>query len=306
MFKHIFISTLALVALSASFAHDTVRVQHAQGETFVPFQPEKVFTFDFASAGTLRELGIDIAGIASSSNPAAQAYMNDDTIGIGSLFEPDFELINAEKPDLIIVAARSSRAYEELSKIAPTIDLSFRSGDMWADLQKNTRILGDIFGKEDVAEEKLAALETTINELAPIVQANGDGLAALVTGSNVSLLATENARGGRGQLVYKVLGLEPSLPDVAEATHGEPVSFEFLLETNPKQLFIIDRDAAIGAEDAQPAAQILDNPLVAATDAAKNGNIVYLNPFDWYIIVGAGLDSAERMLGEIAAAYEAE
>ena len=87
------------------------------------------------------------------------------------------------------------------------------------------------------------------------------------------------------------------------ATHGEPISFEFLLQYDPQWLFVIDRDAAIGTEDAQPAAAVLDNELTHQTNAWQDGQIVYLNPFNWYIVSGAGLTSANDMLDELNAAY---
>jgi len=75
------------------------------------------------------------------------------------------------------------------------------------------------------------------------------------------------------------------------------------LRHDPDWLFVIDRDAAIGTEGAQPAAQVLDNELMHQTKAWQQGHVVYLDPFNWYIISGAGLSSANEMLDEIASAY---
>ena len=104
-------------------------------------------------------------------------------------------------------------------------------------------------------------------------------------------------------LLYQTLGLTPAVADVAAATHGEPISFEFLLQHDPTWLFVLDRDAAIGTEGGQPAAQVLDNELMHQTTAWREGNIVYLDPFNWYIVTGAGLTGANEMLDEIEAAY---
>ncbi|MFD2855531.1 ABC transporter substrate-binding protein [Seohaeicola zhoushanensis] len=82
--------------------------------------------------------------------------------------------------------------------------------------------------------------------------------------------------------------------------HGQPISFEFIRETNPDWIFVVDRDAAIG-RDGQPAAQMLDNPMVAATTAAQKGQIVYLNPVDWYLIA-AGITSVGNAAAQVAGA----
>src|SRR5690606_8457305 len=198
--------------------------------------------------------------------------------------------------------ARSAPAFPELSRMAPTIDLTF-SGAFLDDLVTNTRTLGTIFGKEAEAESALAEIQAKVDALRQQVADRGDGLVLMVSGGSLSVLAPVGATGGRGQLLYQTLGLEPSLPDVQSATHGEPISFEFLLEHDPQWLFVIDRDAAIGTEVGQPAAQVLDNEIMHRTSAWQQGQIVYLDPFNWYIITGAGLNSANQMLDEVAAAY---
>ncbi len=292
---------LTLALLTAVAFAQQVTVQHAQGETEVPLNPAVVFSYDYAAIDTLHTLGIEVDGAPPLAG-AAPSWLPANLINIGSLFEPDYEEVNASQPDLIIVGGRSSTVYGELARMAPTIDVSF-GADFYQSLQNNTRALASIFGKEAEAEAELAAIQAKIDALRDAVAAGGDGLVVMVSGGSMSVLSPVNERGGRGALLYQTLGLVPTLENVAEATHGEPISFEFLLQNDPTWLFIIDRDAAIGTDDAQPAAQVLDNELMHETTAWKEGNIVYLSPFNWYIITGAGLTSANEMLDEIAAAY---
>lgn len=292
---------VALGAMLSLAAAQQVTIKHAQGETKVNQNPAKVFSFDYAAIDTLHTLGIEVDGAPPLAGPQP-AWLPANPTNIGSLFEPDYEEINASRPDLVIVAGRSAPAYPELARMAPTIDQTFGT-DFFASLSANTRMLGTIFGKEAEAEEALAAIQTKIDDLRLKVAEGGDGLVIMVNGGSVSVLSPDNERGGRGALLYQTLGLTPSIEDAQTATHGEPISFEFLLKTNPTRLFVIDRDAAIGTEGAQPAAQVLDNELMHQTTAWREGNIVYLNPFNWYIIAGAGLTSANEMLDEVAAAY---
>ncbi len=286
--------------LPLAFAQQ-VTVQHAQGETTLEKNPALVFSYDYASIDTLHTLGIEVDGAPPLAG-AAPSWLPANLINIGSLFEPDYEEVNASQPDLVIVGGRSSTVYGELARMAPTIDVTF-GGDFYESLQVNTRLLASIFDKEAEAEAALAEIDAKITALREAVAAGGDGLVVMVNGGSFSVLAPATARAARGMLLYQTLGLKPSVEDVEAATHGEPISFEFLLQHDPTWLFILDRDAAIGTEGGQPAAQVLDNDLMHQTTAWQEGNIVYLDPFNWYIITGAGLTSANEMLDEIAAAY---
>src|SRR5690606_15889054 len=87
-------------------------------------------------------------------------YQGNEYVKIGTLFEPDYEAVNAAEPDLIIVAGRSAAKYGELSKIAPTLDLTTNAKNFIADTEANVEKLGEIFRKESEAKtepEKLGA-----------------------------------------------------------------------------------------------------------------------------------------------------
>lgn len=294
-------TTLLSVTLPAAAFAQEVTVQHAQGETTVPLSPELVFSFDYAAIDTLTALGIRVDGAPPLAGVQPQ-WLPKGMANIGSLFEPDYEEINFQQPDVILIGGRSAAAYGELSRMAPTVDLTF-ADDFLASLKHNTAVLGQIFAVEAEADATLAHLDQRIADLRETVSTSGDGMLVMVNGGSLSVLAAQNARAGRGALLYQALGLQPTIEDVESATHGEPISFEFLLQYDPTWLFVIDRDAAVGTQDAQPAAAVLDNELMHQTTAWQDGNIVYLNPLNWYIITGAGINSVNEMLDEIEAAY---
>lgn len=299
--------TIRQLAIAAALATaplalaQQLTVTHAQGDTTVDLNPEVVFSFDYAAIDTLSTLGVEVDGAPPLAG-SAPAWLPEDLLNIGSLFEPDYEEINASQPDLVIVGGRSAVVYPELSNMAPTIDVSF-GADFHESLEANTRLLASIFSLEAEADQALADIQAKIDALAAQVTTGGDGLIIMVNGGSLSIISPNNARGGRGTLLYETLGLVPTIEDVETATHGEPISFEFLLQYDPEWLFVIDRDAAIGTEDAQPAAAVLDNELMHQTSAWQNDQVVYLDPFNWYIVTGAGLSSANEMLDELSAAY---
>jgi len=299
--RRIAIAALTVFTLTGTVGAQQLSVEHAQGTTTVDANPEVVFSYDYASIDTLATLGVEVHGAPPLAG-AAPDWLPSDLINVGSLFEPDYETINAEQPDLVIIGGRSAETYPEMSRLAPTVDVTFGS-DFYSSLQANTRLLAEIFDKEAEAEFALSDIQARIDSLSEQVQSGGDGLLLMVSGGSLSLLSPNNARAGRGALLYQVLGLPPTIDDIESATHGEPVSFEFLLRYDPDWLFVIDRDAAVGTEAAQPAAAVLDNELMRQTSAWQNDRIVYLDAFNWYIITGAGLSSANAMLDEIEAAY---
>jgi len=292
------------VAASAVVSEDgtEVTITHSQGETTIAVNPEKVIAFDMASVDTLDTLGIAITGLpkASATGPF-EKFAADEYVDAGTLFEPDYEAVFAAEPDLIIVAGRSSAAYAELAKIAPTIDLSGAGTDTVEDLRANVLTIGAIFGKTSEAEAAIAAIDDKVATIKAEAEDAGNALVLMATGGSITAVAAQGGRGNRGGLIYNTIGLPIVVENIEEATHGEAVSFELVLEWNPDWLFVIDRDAAIGTEDAQPAEAILDNDIIHQTSAYTNDQIVYLDGYNWYI-VGNGLTTVTAMLDELETA----
>lgn len=295
---------LAAILLLAGFAATSapavaqeIRVRHAQGETVLPARPAKVFTFDLAALDTLDALGVAVAGVPGSNIPDYLARYRDDAhLKIGSLFEPDFEAIAAAGPDLIIVAGRSSPKYAELSRIAPTIDLTVAPEAYLEGAKANAALLGRIFGREKEAADRIAGLEASIAAARETARGTGDVLVIMTSGGKV----TAYGPGSRFGWIYDHLGMRPAAREVTAATHGEAISFEYLLQTNPEWLFVLDRDSAIGSAGAS-AAGTLDNELVAATQAARNDRIVYVDTVRWYL-VGPGIAALTTVVDEIGTA----
>ncbi len=89
--------------------------------------------------------------------------------------------------------------------------------------------------------------------------------------------------------------------NIEASTHGQSISFEYIVEKDPDFLFVIDRTAVVGGESS--AKEVIENDLVKNTKAYKEGNIVYLDPNYWYLS-GGGLVSVSEMILEVGAAVE--
>nr|WP_119681766.1 siderophore ABC transporter substrate-binding protein [Indioceanicola profundi] len=275
-----------------------MEVRHAQGTTSVPHNPQRVVVFDLASLDTLDALGIEVDGVPGGVLPDdLSEYAADGIPKVGTVFEPDYEAVNALEPDLIIVGGRSAAKYQDLSRIAPTIDLTIDTADYLADVAKNVELLGGIFDKEKEAESRLAALRQSVEGLRAATSKIGNGLLVLTTGTKMSAYGP----GSRFGILHGTFGVTPAIKDLQVSQHGQSISSEFILQTNPDWLFVIDRDAAIGRGGA--AKTVLDNELVTQAKAWKEDQVVYLDPVNWYL-VGGGLRSVQNMVDQLAQAFK--
>lgn len=282
-----------------STAEDTITVEHAQGTTDVAANPESVVVFDYGSLDTLDALEVDITGVPQDNLPDFLSdYGGDDYEDVGTLFEPDLEAINAIDPDLIIVAARSADAYDDLSEHWPTIDMTVDFDNFLDDLQQQTQTLGEIFDHDDAATEQWETLEATIDDVRELTVDADPGLILSTSGGEVTVFG-EDSRFG---LIHSVLGVPTAVNDVEPLPHGEAISFEMIRDTDPDWLFVNDRDAAIG-ESGASAEAILDNDLVHATGAWESDQVVYLDAQRWYIVM-SGVRNANEMFTQIGDAFE--
>lgn len=273
-----------------------ITVKDVNGDVEVPKNPERVVVFDMGMLDTIDALGESdaVVGVAKDSLPKYLSKFDSDKVeSAGGIKEPDFEKINALKPDLIIISGRQSDSLDELKKIAPTLSLETDSKDLWESINKNVSTIGTIFDKSDEAKKKLDALSEKIDVLNK--KNTGSDMKTLTVLLNEGSLSAYG-KGSRFAILNDVFGF-PLVDDKIEAsTHGQSVSFEYVLEKNPDVLFVIDRTKAIGGDTSKN--NLTENELIKQTNAAKNDKIVMLDPEVWYLS-GGGLISTEMMLEEV-------
>ncbi|RFC66133.1 siderophore ABC transporter substrate-binding protein [Fulvimarina endophytica] len=273
----------------------TITVATDQGEKSVPANPETIAVYDLAAIDTLDALGVEIDGVPTAVYPNyLEKFAGADYAKVGTLFEPDFEAVNALQPDLVVVGGRSRTQSEALSQIAPTIDMSVDNEDFLQNAFDRAHALGSIFDKADEADAKIAALKSSIEDLKAKAAGAGKGLILLTTGNRVSAFGP----GSRFGVLHSGYGIEPADTGLDTGNHGEAVSFEYIAKIDPDWIFVIDRDAAIGRGSA---ASLLDNELVHGTKAWRNDRVVYLDPALWYL-AASGLQSMQASVDQISEA----
>lgn len=298
----VFSTILAMAGFSTPSFAENIKITHASGESEVPLQPKKVVVFDLASLDNLQRLGAGDTVIALPEiglPKYLEAFSDKKITKVGTLFEPNYELIASLKPDLIIAGGRSQPKLKELAAIAPTIDTTVSTDNYLGDVDRNVEILGKIFGKEAEAKAEIEKLAATLAEVKKEADGKGNGLLILTTGGKMSAFGP----GSRFGLLYSGFGVSPAVADLPVGRHGQPISSEYILEKNPDWLFVIDRDAAIGREG-QSAAQMLDNPVVNESKVAQKKHIVYLDPQNWYL-VGGGLSGLHETADQLMKAFKA-
>ncbi|MEK6267192.1 MAG: siderophore ABC transporter substrate-binding protein [Planococcus sp. (in: firmicutes)] len=280
---------------------EEMTVTHELGETTFTKNPEKVVVFDYGVLDSLDKLGVEaVAGVPQESLPAylekyedAEKYEN-----VGTLKEADFEAIHAMDPDLIIISGRQADMYEEFTEIAPTIYMAVDTENYMESFEENMTTLGEIFGEEDQVGEELAAIDAQIEKVKAMVSESDEK--ALITLANEGKVSAYGAASRFG-LIHDVFGVKQADEDIEASTHGQSISYEYILETNPDMMFVVDRNAVVG--NGTNAAESLENELVQKTNAYKNDKIIYLDPDYWYLS-GGGLQSVAQMVTDVQSAFE--
>lgn len=283
-------------ATPAGESAQKVSVTTTKGVVEVTKNPGKVVVMDYSVLDSMKALGLSdkVVGAPTSTLPSFLSDFKDVT-NVGTMQEPDLEKLAELKPDAIIIGGRTAPKYDELTKVAPTLDLTFDGARFDESQKANATALGTLFDKQSEVDAKLAAIEEAEAETKAAAAKAGTGLVLLTSGGKISAFGP----GSRFGLVHDVLGVTPAAKDLKADKHGQAVSNEFIATTNPDRLFVVDRDAAIG-EKGSSAQEVLDNALVNKTNAARNQKITYLDGARWYLL-GWGLDNSLQMIDEVKA-----
>src|SRR5699024_3666416 len=127
-------------------------------------------------------------------------------------------------------------------------------------------------------------IEEKIDNMQDDAEESGkNGLIVLANDDKISAYGPESRFG-----LIHVFGIPAVDEGIEVSTHGQNVTFEYVVEQNPDLLYVIDRSAAIGEGSA--AEQVVENDLMEDTKAMQNDDIYYLDPDYWYLS-GGGLQS---------------
>lgn len=303
------LSLMMLLSLCAVAAAEdttvTVSTLNGERETVsleVPADPQRIAILDMASLDILNSLGLSdrVVGSASTSLSYLQPIVTREGVeNLGTIKEADLEAVMSCEPDIIFIGGRLSKSYDALSEIAPVVYLTTDAElGVVESVRKNAQTIASIFGMEEKVEELMAGFAARIDALRDFADGK-TAIVGLVTSGGFNVLGND----GRCSIIGREIGFDNVGVDanIDTSTHGNEASFEFIVEKNPEYIFVMDRDAAINAEGAKLAKEIVENELVMGTDAYQNGRIVYLaHPAVWYTAEG-GVTALDLMLQDLEA-----
>lgn len=300
------LSAVGAVAEEATPETITVTCLDGSGETVelaVPYDPQRIAVLDFASLDILDNLGLGdrVVGCVNVTLDYIAAHNDrEDVVNLGTIKEADMEALFMCEPEIIFMSGRMSDYYDDISEIAPVVRLTTDSQlGLVESVRRNARTIASIFGLEDEVDGKLAAYDSRIAALAEFAEGK-TALVGMFSGGSLSLLGND----GRCSIIGTEIGFENIgvSDDTATATHGNEASYEFIVAAAPDYIFIMNRDAAIGADGADLAKDVIENELVMQTQAYQSGHIVYLeNPGIWYTAEG-GISALGIMLDDLEGA----
>lgn len=292
------LATGALLLALAPMGAMAKTYQHSLGTVDIDGVPQRVVVLGYGSLDYIDALGVTPVGMPKTLLPKSlEKFQIDSFANTGSVKEVNFETLFMLKPDLIIAEGRMADIYKDLSDIAPTYMFRIDTTDYWKTTQEHWRTLGDIFDKEEQAEQLIEGVQEQINHLYAKVEAQPPRtLTVSNSGNSLAMFGTNS----RFSFVYEEAGFATSTSENVKSvprTHGNLISFEYIADAQPEVLLILDREQAIGQSSGK-AKQLFDNDLVKSTPAAKNNRVLFMDPAAWYLTAG-GYQSTQTMIKEL-------
>ena len=282
---------------------NTLTVSHYNGITTINKNPKRIVVLDYSVLDNINSMGIDIKEIATSSN-LIPSYIDTSKFhltNVGNLKEPDLEAIYNFKPDLIIINGRQMKYYDNLSKIAPTINLSTpKDMDYKDSLYSKINLIGKIFDKENKSLELCMDIDKQINAVQSMNGIHDKGMILFIVGNKMFAVGPNSMMGG---LPYDTCNLESVVTERSQkqskiGPYADEISFEYIRDKNPEYILVVNKDAAVRLGSAKNKSFIMDNPLLKDIPAVKNDRVIFVNSEVWYL-AGGGYKSTSIMLDEI-------
>ncbi|MFF4344217.1 ABC transporter substrate-binding protein [Kitasatospora sp. NPDC001540] len=275
-------------------------VKHAMGTAEIKARPQRVVVLDSGELDDVTLLGITPVGAVAphlKTEGGFPAYLGDKVGGakdVGPMNEPNLELIASLKPDLILTSkVRHEKVYDKLNAIAPTV-MAETTGEPW---KSNLKLYAQALGKESEAAKALSDYEARAAKLGEEIKAKYNGTAPTV--SVVRFVAGptrlyQNA--SFSGVVLKDVGLARAIkaPDVDKS----------MLEVSPELINQADADLVFVTTSDDPSktkqAEVQQTAVWQGLNAVRNGKVFTVPDETW--MSGIGVQAADRMLGDIAAA----
>lgn len=262
---------------------ESVMIDDAEHEVSVPENPERIIgTYLEDDLLTLEETPVAQWTVGEGN---IQEYLQPEGLeGVPVMpFDLPFEAVTLEEPDLLLLSSSDlgeGEKYDSYSKIAPTFVIESGSYDNWRD--RLTRV-SEVFGKEDLAEEKIADYDSLVEETSAEVTENiGEESAAAIWWTGDSYFISNKSKSS-GEVLYNDLGLTaPPLVEELSTDNETPwieASLESLAELDVDHIFFIGTDEG----DSEKA---FSDDVFQNIPAVENGNVYEYTKADSWLYSG--------------------
>lgn len=291
--------------IPASDSENTLVVTHRSGTTVVPVNPQNVAVFDMAILDSLDLMGLSdrVVGLPQNSIPYLVSHFGQgDFSDFGTLHEPNLEYMAGYELDLIIISGRARPFFDELSQLAPVVDLGLDNNDVRGSFLANQRYLGQIFDMSEAWEEEIASILALFDE-ANELSNQLEGKESLIIMHNEGNLQAFGP-GGRFGVIHDVFGVpyvdaEVGINEEGESVnHGMTVNNEYIYAANPDLIFVIDRNYVVAGQNPEYHHIDITNDIINLTTAGQNEHIFVLNTEAWYLAPG-GLQSMRQQVSNV-------
>ncbi|MDB9565473.1 siderophore ABC transporter substrate-binding protein [Providencia rettgeri] len=274
---------------------EKVTIKHLSGETEVVKKPQKVVLFDFGVYDSMQKLGLGdkVVALPTGNAPAyIKGSIPASMENAGGMKQPDLAKIAQLKPDLIVITGRQGKSYDELSKIAPTINLGSDSKHYIDSVKANIGVIGELYGNQKAVDEQLVQLDKVIAD-AQKKAADSNKKVLVLMHNDGKLIPNSQA------VVYSVVKAQRAdLPvdESADKAKRRVVDTKTIAQANPDVILIVDRSEAIGAGKLDKT--VFEDSNIQETKAYKDGKITYLQSDLWYLS-GGGLVSLTEQVNAV-------
>ncbi|MEK4328827.1 ABC transporter substrate-binding protein [Paenibacillus sp. FSL R7-0312] len=253
-------------------------VNSEQGEIKIPAHPTRVVGLSVVYPEFLQALGVTPVAVQNYQEEFP-TYLQEpfkDTLKMGIAKTPNFEMILASDPDLILAPAWwSGKDFDQLSGIAPTVLLPERED--WRDELKD---IAEVLDKKELAEKVIQELEVQEDEAKLKLDAlvGNETVMYMMVMPNSFVLYGDQI--DRGKFIHTIMGLE-MIPNFPDKDPSLSISLEKLPEYNPDHL-ILQLNNEDSPEVQQTYEDMLNSPLWKNMKAVKNNQVYMMAGKDWF------------------------
>lgn len=263
----------------------------------VPAGAKKIVTLDpLLTLGILIDLEVPVVAtpyMAIQDAEVLDFVKQSKMVDLGNPKEPSLERLAALKPDLIIGSTEAhAQIYGKASKIAPTIFFSHM------DWKKYLRLLSELTGSEDVADEALAAYEKRVASIRERVREKDVTVSAVRFAPDRFVVFVDGPAAYAPFAVLHEAGVKRTAYEtVTDGTIVKRPDWEELASLDGDILLYVSASGFESGPDDALEKEVTGNPLWRFLPAVRNGRAYRVDRATWQSF--RGIVSAHRVLDDV-------